>query len=120
MEDIKIDENIIFSIFCPYLKRTVTLKEKTWRYHIIKEHPEVNNYLVLIKQVLSKDEIDILKYRKKKDNNKIAIFKKCHHFLPYGNYLKIAFKLAGNKEAIVTTAESVYNLPSLNEMEEIK
>jgi hypothetical protein len=119
MEDIKEKENIKFSVFCPYLKREVILYKNTWHYKILHDHPEASNRIELITAILSKDEKDTLKYRKKIDSNRIAIFKECPHFLPYNRYIKIGLKIIDEKRAVVTTVHGQRNLPG-TDMEEIK
>jgi len=74
MADAKTKSNIILSVFCPYLKREVVLHRGTWYGKILLNHPEVTGRLELIRTILSKDEKDILKYRKKNNADKIAIF----------------------------------------------
>jgi hypothetical protein len=118
-EAVKTKKTPIFSILCPYLGRIVTLKRETWLFKIIPEHPEVSNRLELIKEVLSKDDPDILKYKKRRDHHKMAIMKKCPHLLPYNLYIKIGLYLKSENEAVVTTIHGRYNLPG-KDMEEIK
>jgi hypothetical protein len=113
------EEGLILFIPCPYLKRVVKLKKDTWFYKIIQSHQEVSNRLDLITDILSKDGTDVLRFRKKRDRHKIALFKKCPHLLPYNQYIKIALHLISDDEAIVTTVQGKSNLPSLADMEEI-
>ena len=110
----KEEKDVIFSVFCPYLKRTITLKQSTWYTKIIKGHPEVDGKQNLVCEVLSKNDPEITIYKKKDDPEKIAVFKQCQHFLPYNRYLKIALRLINNDNAVVTTVHGVYNLPSTN------
>ena len=118
-DGIKTKKDQVFSLLCPYLGRTAVLYRETWIYKIIPEHPEVNNRLDLVKEIISKDTPEILKYRKRRDPHKIALFKKCPHLLPYNQYIKVALHLINQNEAVITTIHGQNNLPS-NDMEAIK
>lgn len=105
-------KDIVFSVFCPYLKRSVILTKATWYGKIAPSHPEVENRLELIKEILSKDDKSILQYRAKGDPKRIALFKECPHLLPLNRYIKIAIRLISEEEGIVTTVHGKYDLPS--------
>lgn len=113
----KVEDDIIFLISCPYLNGNALLKRGTWYGKIVRAHPEVENRLDLIKQILSKDESDIKKYRKKSDPNKIAIFRPCPHLLPYNKMIKIALHLEGAGKFVITTVHGTNNIPL--DMEEL-
>ncbi|MFH1645051.1 MAG: hypothetical protein ABIB11_01385 [Candidatus Omnitrophota bacterium] len=115
---VKSDVKII-SVYCSYLKRTVVLYKKIWYYKILLGHPEVRNRVSLIREILSKNDETVLKYRKKRDKNKIAVFKECPHLRPNNRFIKIALNLLDSKTAVITTVHGVYNLPQ-SDMEEIK
>lgn len=111
---IKTKSDILLSVYCPYLNRSVNLKKDTWYHKIIEAHPEVSNCIKLIEQILSTNDKSILKYRRKKHPNEIAIFKEVPHLLPLNRYIKIGLKLLNDKEAIVTTVHGKYNLVNLD------
>lgn len=99
MDGIKTKERLVFSKFCPYLKRTILLTRNTWHGHIVIEHPHVSNRLDLIEQTLLGDGKDVRIYQRIKDHNRVALFKECSHFRPFNKYLKIALLLVGDSEA---------------------
>ena len=110
-------DEAVFSIPCPYLRRTITLKKATWFGKIIPGHQEVENRLDLIRGVLSKDDPTVKKYRQRGESDSIALFKEIPHLLPHNKYIKIAIRLTSNTEGVVTTVHGIFNLPS--NMEEI-
>ena len=118
MEETKSKKGILFSEFCPYLNRNVTLYRNTWYDHIVTEHPRVSNRIPYIKEIISKDTKEIFKYRKKRNPNKIALFKECPHQKPLNKYIKIAIELIDDKKAVITTVHGQNNLPG-NDMEVI-
>ena len=114
-------ETCIFSIYCPYLDKEITLHKGTWHGHIIPSHAEMRGRLELVEKILkSKKDKTCKIYRKKRNHNKISVFVKCLHFKPYGNYLKIGLKIIDKKNMVVTTAHSHYDLPKIKDMEEMK
>ena len=117
MVSLKLKEDIILSVVCPYLNGTVILEKRIWRYKIIPAHSEVENRLDLIKEILSKEDRDIIKRRKKSDPNKIALFKQCPHLLPYNKMIKIALHLKEAGKFVITTVHGVNNIPM--DMEEL-
>jgi len=114
MTDIVAKDNIVFEVFSPHIKRTVKLYRNTWKYKILQDHYEIGSqHLVPIQSLLSNKDIPVEKYRKTKDQNKIAIFFQYDDFLPYNKYLKIALKIIDDKTAIVTTIHGAFNLPTV-------
>ncbi len=107
----------ILSVFCPYLKRVVTLKKAIWFGKIVAAHPEVSNRLDLIEEILSKDDTNVLKYKTKGDPGRIALFKECPHLRPHNRYIKIAVRLISGDKAIIKTVYGKNDLPS--DMEEM-
>ncbi len=105
-------DEAVFSISCPYLRRTITLKKETWLYKIIPAHQEVENRLDLISEILSRDDPTVKKYRQRGEPDRIALFKECPHLLPHNKYIKIAVRLTSNDEGVVTTVHGKRRLPS--------
>jgi hypothetical protein len=118
MTNLKIKGDLVFTINCPYLNGDVFLRKEIWYSKIVPAHPEVSNRLDLIRQIILKDDLSILKRRKKSDPNKIALFKECPHLLPYNKMIKIAMTLEGAGIFIITTVHGVNNIPL--DMEELR
>jgi hypothetical protein len=118
METVKSKKDIMFSVVCPHLKRTVFLKTDIWQYKILRTHPEVTNCCQFIEQVLS-GKISAIRVFKKKDNPKeFAFITECVRLQGRNKYLRIGVKLI-NGEAVVATAFGVHNIP-LTYWEEIR
>lgn len=113
MDSTKTQKGVVFSVRCPYIQRTVVLYRQTWEEHILPQRPELKHHVDLIKKILQEESSDTLVSQKIDNPNKIALQKKCSHFLPYNQYLRIALKVLGNKElAIVTTVIPVNSIQS--------
>ena len=107
------EKSRVLAVYCPLIARKVVLYKQTWEEHIIPQHPDVRHHLnLLIKDALEKPDEQVSLFFNTQNSDEVLIYKKCPHFLPLSQYLKIAVKLTKNKEiAIVKTIFHVYDLP---------
>jgi hypothetical protein len=99
----------VFSIRCPYLRKTVHLYRDTWNYKILRDHPEVRNCGLFISKAMIELDEDSNIFRKRKDADSVAIFTKCHLLEPLYKYLKIALRFVSDQDAVITTAHGSNN-----------
>lgn len=94
----------VFRVFCVHINREVVLYKDTWRYKILKDHPEVNGRIPLIKDTLVKADSKITAYKKKRDHNELAIYREGCVEMGYFKYLRIGLKVNNSKLATMATA----------------
>ena len=89
------------------------LYRQTFEEHILPSRPELKRHVPLIKSIVEQDSSDVIVSQKISNPDRIAIQKKCPHFMPYNRYLRVALRLLNNKElAVITTVVPVDNVQS--------
>jgi hypothetical protein len=100
----------LLNLFCPYLEKTVILKERIWRYKILPDHPEMKGHFKLVQQTLENQK-GVAIFRKIYNPKKLAIFKETYYFMPHNRYLKIALEFTGESTAVITTCHGCDDIP---------
>jgi hypothetical protein len=107
-----------FRVFCVHLQRDVVLFKDTWEYKILKDHPEVNGRIPLIKDTLERTGSTIAVYKKKRDRDELAIYREGCVEMGYFKYLRIGLKIKSSNLAILATAFGDHSDPP-EEMERL-
>ncbi len=105
-------QEIVISAYSPLLRKTITLKNEVWVYKILAMHGEVRSCRQFIQETIQNLDESSLIFKKKKDPNSIAIWKKCHFLTGMYEYIKIAIHLENTDTGVVTTAHGSNNLPT--------
>ncbi len=105
-------QEIVISAHSPYLKKTFTLTNEIWTYKILAMHGEVRNCRQFIQETIGSLDKASLIFRKKKDPNSIAVWKKCHYLNGMYEYIKIALHIEKADGGVIATAHGSNNLPT--------
>ena len=102
----------LFVVACPKLNRGVKLEKQTWEEHVLPEHPEVENYVKQIKEIIGNTDAQQDMWRMEADPTRLCIVRRVPYFQPANKYILIALRIYSDTMACVTSVYPVDNLPS--------